>query len=281
MSDIKRIDCHHHFWHYSPEKFPWITPERMVVGRDFLPDEFSEVLASGQVDSSVVIQNFRTLEETDWLLEAAGENKWIEAVVGWFPLAESNIESIVERYAADPLIVGAREILQYPDVAPCFEDAGFHQGLNCLAKYDLTYDLLIGPWQMKESIQLIDTHPDLKIALCHMGKPPIVEGDLKEWSADFREMAKRPNVTCKFSGLPLEAKLPDWTEADLQPCIDLALEVFGPDRLMFGSDWPPCLMATTYERWIKVVEAAVANLSHHEQAAIWSGTAKRFYGLTK
>jgi L-fuconolactonase len=175
--------------------------------------------------------------------------------------------------------VGAREILQYPEVSPYFESDAFHRGLDRLAAHDLSYDLLIGPWQMESAIGLCDRHADLRIALCHMGKPPIASGELDRWSREFRAMAERPNVVCKFSGLPLEARLPDWQPADLQPCIDLALDVFGPDRLMFGSDWPPCLMATSYEQWVAVVEAALAPLSKDEQAAIWAGTAERFYRL--
>lgn len=280
MTSIKRIDAHHHFWRYSAEKFPWITPERMIVGRDFLPDEFEGVLSGNDISGSVVIQNFRTLEETDWLLEYARECSWIQGVVGWFPLTDPGIEEILTRYATDPFIVGAREILQLPDVSPLFDDPAFHRGLEILAKYQLPYDLLIGPWQFKESIELADTHPDLTVVLSHLGKPPIASGELTEWMDEFREIAKRPNVVCKLSGLPLESKILGWQESDFQPCIDLALECLGPDRLMFGSDWPPCLMATSYERWVKAVEAAVANLSTDEQSAIWHGTAERIYGLS-
>jgi L-fuconolactonase len=276
---MKRLDSHHHFWHYKPEKFPWITPERAVVGRDFLPGEFRQVLSAGGVDGSIVVQNFRTMAETDWLLGLAKEFPGIEAVVGWFPLIDPAVETTIERYAVDPLVVGAREILQYPELSGYFEDPAFHRGLEALAKHGLTYDLLIGPWQMHASIRLVDRHPKLQFVLDHMGKPPIASGDLEEWSQDFREIARRPNVACKFSGLPLESKLPGWRPVDFQPCIDLALEVFGPSRLMFGSDWPPCLMATTYARWVEVVAAAVANLAQEEQAAIWARTAERIYGL--
>jgi len=279
VSSMKRLDCHHHFWHYEPEKFPWITPEWAIVGRDFLPAEFDTVLAAGKVDRSIVIQNFRTLAETDWLLSMAAEFAWIEAVVGWFPLADSNAEEVIERYAANPLIVGAREILQYPEVSVYFDDPAFHRGLKALARHDLCYDILIGPWQLQDSICLVDTHPDLQFVLCHLGKPPIASGDLSVWAADLREIAQRPNVVGKLSGLPLESKLPGWKSSDLWPCIDLALEVFGPDRLMFGSDWPPCLMATSYEHWVRVVELSLAPLSLDEQAKIWATTAERVYGL--
>ena len=134
---------------------------------------------------------------------------------------------------------------------------------------------------MEESIRLADRHPDLTVILSHLGKPPIAGGDLAEWMSDFREIAERPNVVCKLSGLPLESKIPGWQESDFQPCIDLALEAFGPDRLMFGSDWPPCLMATTYNRWSRAVESAIDSLSLDEQAAIWHGTAERVYGLLR
>jgi L-fuconolactonase len=279
MTSFKRIDAHHHFWRYTPEKFPWITPERMVVGRDFLPDEFAGVLSDNDISGSVVIQNFRTLEETDWLLGFAREFSWIKGVVGWFPLTDPGIEEILTRYSADPLIVGAREILQLPDVSPLFDDPAFHRGLDILAKHQLPYDLLIGPWHFAESIQLADAHPNLTVVLSHLGKPPIAGEDLSDWMARFREIAKRPNVVCKLSGLPLESKIPGWQESDFQPCIDLALECFGPDRLMFGSDWPPCLMATSYSRWVAAVEAAVAPLSTNGQSAIWYRTAERVYGF--
>lgn len=251
----------------------------MVVGRDFLPDEFADVLRSADISSSVVVQNFRTLEETDWLLGYAREFPWISGVVGWFPLTEDGIGETLERYSADPLIVGVREILQLPEVSPLFDDPRFHRGLKAVANQGLSYDLLVGPQQLKESIALADTHPELALVLSHLGKPPIASGELDEWAVDFREIAKRPNVVCKLSGLPLESRIPGWMETDLKPCIDLALEAFGPDRLMFGSDWPPCLMATSYERWIKAVENSTSALSQSEQAAIWSGTASRVYGL--
>ncbi|MEM8867363.1 MAG: amidohydrolase family protein [Verrucomicrobiota bacterium] len=277
---MRRIDTHHHFWRYKPELFPWITPERMVVGRDFLPEEFEAELAGSGIDGSVLVQNFRTMAETDWLIECAANNKWIRGVVGWLPLADSDAEAVIENYASREIVVGAREILQLPEASGLFESTNFHRGLGFLSKYDLCYDLLIGPWQFKESIQLADTHPDLMLVLSHLGKPPIASGELVQWMADFREMGKRPNVVCKLSGLPLEAKLPDWKPADLRPCIDLALEVFGPERLMFGSDWPPCLMATTYPRWVEVVADALAELSESERAAIWAGTAERTYGIS-
>jgi len=279
MANYKRIDAHHHFWNYKPELFPWITPERMVVGRDFLPDEFEQVLRDADIDASVAVHNFRSLEETDQFLAYAKQYSFIKGVVGWFPLVDPELKGILERYAKHPLIKGAREIMQFPDVAPYFSNPAFDAGLDLVSKYNLTFDLLIGPHQMKESIQLVDAHPELEIVLSHLGKPPIASGEIKEWSADFSEIAKRPNVVCKLSGLPLEAKLPNWTDADLKPCIDLALECFGPDRLMFGSDWPPCLMATTYGRWVEVVEKAVAQLSESEQSAIWAGTAESVYQL--
>lgn len=281
MTAPQRIDAHHHFWRYTPEKFPWITPERMVVGRDFLPDEFEEVLKDNGISGSVVIQNFRTLKETDWLLGFADKYSWIKGVVGWFPLTDPGIEEILASYQTNPNIVGARDILQLPEVSLYFEDPDFHRGLDALAKVQLPYDLLIGPWQFAESIRLVDTHPDLTIVLSHLGKPPIASGDLEKWKTDFREIAQRPNVVCKLSGLPLESKIPGWLEPDFQPCIDLALECFGPDRMMFGSDWPPCLMAASYERWVKAVEAAIGALSTAEQTAIWQGTATEVYGLTK
>jgi len=208
MPSFRRIDSHHHFWNYKPELFPWITPERMIVGRDFLPDEFENVLKESEIDASVAIHNFRSLEETDQFVTYADSYAYIEGVVGWFPLIDSGIETILARYSNNKMIKGAREIMQFPEVAPLFEDPRFHDGLKAVAKYDLSFDLLIGPYQMKESIELVDTHPDLQIVLSHLGKPPIASGDLEEWAIDFRKIAERPNVVCKLSGLPLESKLP-------------------------------------------------------------------------
>ncbi|MEM9025769.1 MAG: amidohydrolase family protein [Verrucomicrobiota bacterium] len=280
MAAFKRIDAHHHFWKYKPELFPWITEELSVVARDFLPEEFEQVIKTSGIDSTVAIHNFRSLEETDTFLTYAEKFSWISAVVGWFPLVSDDVSNIVSEYAKNPWIVGARDILQFPEVSPYFEKPAFHRGLKAVANFGLTYDLLIGPWQIEPCIQLVDAHPDLQFILSHLGKPPIASGDIGAWETSFIEISKRSNVVCKLSGLPLEANFPDWKEHDITPCIQLALDCFGPSRLMFGSDWPPCLMATSYQAWFNLVEKSLSSLSIDEQAQIWSGTATQIYGLS-
>jgi len=275
-----RIDSHHHFWRYAPERFPWMQPAWTVVTRDFTPADFAAVRAGTGVTGSVLVQNFQTETETAEMLAHAAVDPSILGVVGWFDLKHPAVGDQLDRARAQSAkLCGTRVILQGTAPAEFFGDAAFHRGLDMLARRGLTYDLLINEVQLEAAIALVDAHPELRFVLDHLGKPDVRARRPATWEGNFRALARRDNVVCKLSGLPFEGDWAAWTIEDIRVYAEIALESFGPDRLMFGSDWPVCLLATPYRRWVETVEEFVAPLSASEQAEIWSGTARRAYRL--
>ena len=276
-----RIDAHHHFWKYEPADFPWIDDACPQLARDFTAEEFAAVLAASGVDGSVLVQCLQTAGETAMMFDLARRHEWIRGVVGWFPLTAPNVGDVLDAaLATEPKLCGARIIMQGTAPDQFFNNPALHAGLDALASRGLVYDLLVNEPQLPQTVALVDAHPNLGFVLDHLGKPDVRAPDPATWLGPFRELAKRPNVVAaKLSGLPMEADWANWTSEGLRPYFEAALEHFGPSRLMFASDWPPCLSATSYGRWLDVVEAWVAPLAASEQADLWSGTATRAYGL--
>ena len=276
-----RIDAHQHFWRYSAEDYNWIDENMRAIRHDFLPPDLAPALAAARFDGTVAVEARQSLAETDWLLQLSDAFPSIKAVVGWVPLAQegASIGRVLDRYRAHRRFKGVRHVLQgEPDTY--FADAGFNAALSELATRDLTYDLLIVARQLPAALAWVDQHPSLRIVLDHIAKPVVQGPPATEWCAQIRELARRPNLFCKFSGVVTEAPGWRWTPELVRPYFDVALEAFGPDRLMFGSDWPVCLVATEHARWFELVESFVAPLSAREQAAILGGTACRFYQIT-
>lgn len=274
-----RIDAHHHLWHYSQEEFPWIEDAAAVLRRDFLPEQFADVLDEAGLDLAISVQARCSVEETRWLLRCAAASPKLARVVGWAPLASPSFAAVLEEVAADPYLAGFREIVQ--DQQPGFLlEPAFGRGINQLTRHSLTYDLLIRAGQLPEAIEFVDLHPDQAFVLDHAAKPAIAGGLLEPWRSFLKQLAKRPHVMCKLSGLVTEADWQRWTENDLHPYLDTCLEAFGPARCMAGSDWPVCLLATSYGHWWKVLERWAAPLSSHEQEMIFGGTAANFYGCS-
>jgi L-fuconolactonase len=257
-----------------------MDPAWSVVTRDFTPDDFAAVRAGTDVTGSVLVQNFQTEEETAELVAAAAAHASILGVVGWFPLKDPAIgERLDEVRARSPKVCGARVILQGTAPGEFFGDPDFHRGLRALADRGLTYDLLINERQLEAAIALVDAHPNLVFVLDHLGKPEVRARTPATWAGNFRALARRDHVYCKLSGLPFEGDWAAWTLDDIRPYAEVALASFGPDRLMFGSDWPVCLLATSYRRWVGTVETLLAPLAPAERASIWDGTARRAYRL--
>ncbi len=276
-----RIDAHHHFWKYEKTDFPWIDDACPQLARDFTAEEFANVMAASGVDGSVLIQCLQTTAETAMMFDRARRHDWIRGVVGWFPLTTPNVGDVLDAALAnEPKLCGARLIMQGTPPGQFFENPAFHAGLAALASRGLVYDLLVNEPQLARTVALVDAHPDLHFVLDHLGKPDVRASDPAPWLGPFRELAQRPNVVAaKLSGLPMEADWANWTPEGLRPYFDAALAHFGPSRLMFASDWPPCLSATDYQRWVDVVAGWVSPLTASEQADIWSGTATRAYRL--
>jgi len=273
-----RVDAHQHFWKYTIQDFGWIDDSMAAIRKDFLPNDLAPLLQQSSIDATIAVQARQSLEETDWLLKLADENDWIEGVVGWLPLTDLNIEQTLQRYTTQPKLRGLRHILQgEPDAYMARED--FNAGVSLLSRYRLTYDLLVLDRQLPAAIAFVDRHPELPIVLDHLAKPLIAAQQLEPWRASIRELARRPHLCCKLSGMVTEADFERWTIDQLRPHVDTVLEAFGPNRLMFGSDWPVCTVAASYPLWRSTVSNLLAELSSDEQASIFGNTAIAFYGL--
>jgi len=273
------IDSHHHFWNYTEADYGWIPSEWSIIRRDFLPDDLQKEIAAAGVDGVVSVQARQSLLETDWLLGFAAQHAFIRGVVGWLPLIDPAVETHLDDYAANPKLRSLRHVLQAEadDAYMLRED--FNRGISALTRRGLTYDILILERHLPNTIAFVDRHPEQVFVLDHIAKPRIATGELELWAKNLRELARRPNVACKLSGLVTEADIATWTPAQLQPYFDVVIDAFGPARLLFGTDWPVCLAGVGYGRWKQIVEQALSTLSEQERAAVFGGNAVRFYRL--
>lgn len=273
-----RIDAHHHFWRYTPAEYGWIDDAMASIRRDFLPADLAPTIAAAGIDAVISVQARQTVAETEFLLEHARAHPWIAGVVGWVPLIDPAVGDELTRLAADTRLKGVRHILQgEPDAYMDRRD--FNAGLAQLRAFNLAYDILIHHPQLPAAIHLVDRHPDQVFVVDHIAKPPIRAGDLQPWAHDLAELARRPNVFCKISGVVTEADYRSWTYDQILPYLEAALAAFTPARLMFGSDWPVCCVATNYSDWVRTVERFAATLSVAEQEALFHSTAARAYDL--
>ena len=274
------IDSHHHLWKYSPEEYGWIPPGS-ALAQNHLVSELEMATAAAGVNATVVVQARQVLEESDWLLSLADSTDIIAAVVGWVPLIDANVGEPLSRLAAYPKFKAVRHVLQgEPDSYFLRDD--FHHGLSLLPDLDLRYDLLLFQRQLPVAIQLVDLQPDLGIIIDHIAKPQIRKGRIDPaWQAGMAELAKRDNILgVKISGMVTEVLDPEIDESTLRAYFDETLNLFGPDRLMFGTDWPVCLLRIdSYKSWADMVRRFVADLSPDEQHAILHANAVRCYDL--
>jgi len=273
-----RIDAHHHFWRYSPAEYGWIDDTMAAIQRDFLPEDLAAETAAAGVGGVVSVQACQTLAETEWLLAMASAHPWIRGVVGWVPLADPAAPALLERVAANRTLRGVRHVLQAePD--SFMDRADFNAGLSHLHSLQLTYDILIYHHQLPAAIRLVDRHPNQVFVLDHIAKPDIRGGSIQLWARDLATLAQRPHVFCKLSGVVTEADYASWSYDQILPYMETALATFGPERLMFGSDWPVCRVATTYAGWVDTVERFAASLSADERTSLFAETALRAYRL--
>jgi L-fuconolactonase len=273
-----RIDSHQHFWKYEPAEYAWINEDMSVIRRDFLPEHLAEEITRAGIEGTVAVQA-GTTTETEWLLGLADNWSFIRGVVGWAPLTDPYASDALEHLAANRKLRGLRHILQdEPDPYYMLRD-DFNAGIRTLLRFGLTYDILIYERHLPQTIEFVDRHPNQVFVLDHIAKPRIKAGEISPWRENIRELAQRENVYCKISGIITEANWTSWTPEQLSPYIDVVLEAFGAHRLMFGSDWPVCLIAGSYAKWVMMMEKAVGALSIPEQERIWSDTAIEAYGL--
>ena len=274
-----KIDSHHHFWSYSAAEYPWIGDSMAALRRDFLPEHLKAEIAAVGIDGVVSVQARQTVGETEWLLSLADKHDFIKAVVGWVPLAGAGVREVIARFAPNPKLRAVRHVVQDEPDDRFILGADFNRGVAMLKDFGLVYDILIFERQLAASIEFVDRHPQQVFVLDHIAKPRIGENAFEPWCTNIRELARRQNVFCKVSGMVTEVDWKTWNEEQLRPYFDVVLEAFGPKRLMFGTDWPVCLAASGYARWVDVVRKFAAELSADEQDWLWGGTAVQAYGL--
>jgi len=273
------IDAHHHLWRYSAEEYGWIDDGMSALKRDFLTEDLTQVMKTAGVDGAVAVQARPTVEETRWLLELAERCAAIRGVVGWAPIASSGFGVELEGIADRTKLKGLRHIIQAEEDENYILRADFNEGIRALTNHRLVYDILIYERHLPQTIQFVDRHTDQAFVLDHVAKPRIREGIVEPWLSNIKELAKRPNVWCKVSGMVTEADWNHWTLDTLRPYVDAVVEAFGPERLMAGSDWPVCLVACGYSQWFRVLREYFASFSETERAGIFGRTATGVYGL--
>jgi len=278
ISKMKIIDTHQHFWNYDPKTHDWINEDMRVIRKDFLPADLAPILKENNVDGCIAVQADQTDAETQILIREANQNSFIKGVVGWVDLNSTEIEAALASYTDTKMLKGFRHILQAEPkgfmLAPSFK-----KGIDALTKYNYTYDLLIYASQLKEAKEFISNHSTQPIVIDHLAKPNIKEGEWENWKKDINEIAQYPNVYCKISGMATEANWNTWTMDTLKPYIDTVVEAFGTDRIMFGSDWPVCLLASSYSKWLETLQNYFNTFSIDEQASFFANNAIKFYKL--
>ena len=274
------IDSHHHLWAFNEEEYGWI-PKGSPIRANFLLPELEEATKSANVDGTVVVQARQVIEESEALIAMGKQSDVIKGIVGWVPLIDEDVEKYLELYSADPKFVAVRHVLQGEE-DEYFLRPDFHRGLSKLPSHNLRYDLLLFQHQLPVATQLVDKQPELGIIVDHIAKPEIHNGRIEPaWRAGMQELAKRENILgVKVSGMVNEVKDEDIDQATLHNYFDEALEIFGADRVMFGTDWPVCLeRIESYKAWVDMVHAFTADLSTSEQEAIWANNCKKAYQL--
>lgn len=273
-----RLDSHQHFWNYSASEYPWI-PTGSALQRNCLPEDLDALQAPLALDGSIAVQARQSIEESRWLLELAAKNPRIRGVVGWVDLRSERVAESLAEFSKNPKFVGVRHVVQDEPDDQFMLRPEFLRGIAQLKQFKLTYDILIYPKQLPAAIELVRQFPEQPFVLDHIAKPFIKDGLLSPWREQIRELASFPNLCCKVSGMVTEADHRQWSPDDFLPFLDVVFGAFAPDRLMFGSDWPVCLLAAGYEQVFSLVRdyALRAAPDASAQEAIFGGTAAKFY----
>jgi len=274
-----RVDAHQHFWIYNEEEYKWIGESMLKLRRNFLPSHLDRELKKNGIDFCVSVQARQTLQETKWLLGLAQDNSFIKGIVGWVDLKSNSLEKDLEQFVTYEKLKGVRHVLHDEDDDRYMLRPDFKKGIGRLEKYGLTYDILICPRHIKYACALVSEFPQQKFIVDHIAKPLIKEGKIEPWKKDILELARADNVFCKLSGMVTEANWNSWKQEDFIPYMEIILEAFGPNRLLFGSDWPVCTVAAKYEQVLGIVNNFINSLSQAEQAYIMGQNAIDFYNL--
>jgi L-fuconolactonase len=273
------IDAHQHFWKFDPVRDSWINEEMKVIQQDFLPEDLQKVLQQNGVDGCITVQSDQSEEENEFQLNNAAQHPFIKGVVGWVDLQADNIAERLAYYSRFTKMKGFRHVLQgEPDRALMLKPS-FMRGIAALKQFSFTYDILIFPDQLKYACELVKTFPEQKFVVDHIAKPYIKDRKIDEWKKDLKALAQYENVWCKISGMVTEADWKSWQKEDFSPYLEVVVQSFGTHRVLFGSDWPVCLVAASYSEMMGIVKEYFSAFSHDEQDRFFGGNAVQFYNL--
>jgi L-fuconolactonase len=273
-----KIDTHVHFWHFDPVRDSWINQDMAILRQDYIPEKIQSTLQLHGIDGYVAVQADQSEAETNFLIGLAEKHTEIKGVVGWVDLCSENVEERLAFYSKHKIIKGWRHILQAePD--DFMMRADFHRGISALAQHDYTYDVLVYHHQLKTAVEFVSKFPNQQFVIDHCAKPGIAAGKIHTWKSHMKTLADHPNVFCKVSGLFTEAVWSKWTASDVYPYLDVVFDLFGTQRLMFGSDWPVILLAGTYTQWKYLLLDYMKDIREEEIALVFGDTARSFYKL--
>ena len=273
-----RIDAHQHFWKFDPVRDSWITDDMAVIKRDFFPEHLEPILRHNGLDGCIAVQADQSVAETNFLISLGEQNTFVKGVVGWVDFFARDLKDQLAQYHHNSLLKGFRHIVQ-AEPKGFLTTPEFINGIRELRHTRFTYDLLIYHYQLDDALYFLIKTPDLKIVVDHIAKPSIKTGEKTHWELNMAAVASFKNVYCKISGMVTEADWKHWSKEQIFPFLDEILETFGPTRMMYGSDWPVCLLAATYEQQLRLITDYIGALSGWEQQRIMGGTAKEFYNL--
>lgn len=276
----KIIDSHHHFWDTTKLDYPWMPPPPSVLQRNYLPEDLQPLLAVNGVEATILVQAHQSVEEANFLLDIAAANDFVAGVVAWVDLTSPNVGDVLDELMKRPKLVSIRhQVEDDPDVAWLSREDSI-RGLREVAERGLRFDLLVKPPHLKYVVPLAELVPDLRMVVNHIAKPLIAQGVMEPWASEMSAIAEIPSIFCKVSGMVTEASHQNWSVEDLKPYANHIVDTFGVDRIMFGSDWPVCLLAATYEQVVEAALEAVGPLSDKDKAKFRGGNAADFYGLS-
>ncbi len=276
---MQKIDAHQHFWKFDPVRDSWITDDMPVIQKDFMPQDILPLLQQHGFTGTIVVQSNQSEEENVFQLKNAAEHDFIKGVVGWVDLQAENVEDRLAHYAQFSKMKGFRHVLQGETDRALMLKPSFKKGISLLSKYNFTYDILIFPDQLEYAAELVKEFPDQMFVIDHIAKPGIKNKKIAGWKEDIQNIAEAENVYCKISGMVTEADLENWKKEDIKPYIDIVAEAFGTNRIMYGSDWPVCLLAASYDSVLDIVKEYFASFSKNEQDNFFGKNAFTFYNL--
>ena len=273
------IDSHQHFWKYNAVNHAWIDNDMKVIQRDFMPKDLEPILKKNEIDGCISVQVDQTEEENDFLLDLADKNDFIKGVVGWVDLRANNIDARLEHYAQFEKMKGFRHIVQGESDTEFMLRPQFKHGIAELSTHNFTYDILIYHHQLEQAIQFVKLFPEQKFVIDHIAKPDIKSGEYAQWQTNMKKISLHQNVYCKISGMVTEADWKGWKESDFKVYLDTVVKAFGTDRIMYGSDFPVCLVTASYEQQLNIVKEYFSSFSNSEKKKIMGENASKFYNI--